>query len=146
MCGIAAIFAYSDTGATVNRDEMHCILERMKHRGPDDSGEWYSLTDRLGLGHCRLSIIDLSENGTQPMVSQDGKTVISFNGEIYNYKELRRELEAKGRHFRSQSDTEVLLHLYQECGLAMMDKLRGMYAFAIWDETKRGLFLVRDPF
>ena len=90
MCGIAAIFTYSDSAAQVNRREMDRILERMKHRGPDDSGEWYSLNDRLGLGHCRLSIIDLSENGAQPMVSQDGKTVISFNGEIYNHKELRR--------------------------------------------------------
>src|SRR5262245_19175105 len=146
MCGIAAIFAYQESAPPVDRDEMHRIVERMKRRGPDDEGEWYSLSSRVGLGHRRLSIIDLSGNGSQPMVTQDGQTVITFNGEIYNYQELRRELKQKGCRFRSESDTEVLLHLYQQHGEAMLDKLRGMYAFAIWDETKRRLFLARDPF
>jgi asparagine synthase (glutamine-hydrolysing) len=146
MCGIAAIFVYDPSTAKVNREEMARMLGRMKSRGPDGEGEWYSVDASLGLGHRRLSIIDLSENGSQPMCSDDGRAVIVFNGEIYNFKELRRELELKGHHFRSQSDTEVLLHLYQEHGEAMVHKLRGMFAFAIWDETKRGLFLARDPF
>src|SRR5262249_31966140 len=117
MCGIAAIFAYI-SAPPVDREEMRRILERMKRRGPDDEGEWYSLNSRVGLGHRRLSIIDLSKNGAQPMVSHDGQIVITFNGEIYNYQELRRELKQKGCRFRSESDTEVLLHLYHQNGEA----------------------------
>jgi len=145
MCGIAATFNYRSPTA-VSRGEMRRMLERMKPRGPDGSGEWYSPDLRVGLGHRRLAIIDLSESGAQPMQSADGKRVISFNGEIYNYQALRSELQAKGCQFRSQSDTEVLLHLYQLEGEAMLLKLRGMYAFAIWDEDRRALFLARDPF
>jgi len=145
MCGIAATFNYRSP-SPVSRGEMRRMLERMKPRGPDGSGEWYSPDLRVGLGHRRLAIIDLSESGAQPMQSADGKRVISFNGEIYNYQALRSELQAKGCQFRSQSDTEVLLHLYQLEGEAMLRKLRGMYAFAIWDEDKRALFLARDPF
>ena len=146
MCGIAAIFVYGDAGAGVDREEMHRMLDRMKQRGPDGEGEWYSLDAQVGLGHRRLSIIDLSENASQPMRSDAGNVIITFNGEIYNFKELRRELELKGHRFRSASDTEVLLRLYHDEGEAMVHKLRGMYAFAIWDEVKRGLFLARDPF
>ena len=145
MCGIAAIFNYR-TGEPVNRPEMGRVLAHMQRRGPDGSGEWYGLHDTVGLGHRRLSIIDLSDAGAQPMTSADGKVRVTFNGEIYNYRELRTELESKGRRFRSQSDTEVLLHLYELEGQAMMHRLRGMYAFAIWDDQRRGLFLARDPF
>ena len=145
MCGIAAIFNYR-TGEPVNRPEMGRVLAHMQRRGPDGSGEWYGLHDTVGLGHRRLSIIDLSAAGAQPMASADGKVRVTFNGEIYNYRELRAELESKGRCFRSQSDTEVLLHLYQLEGPAMMHRLRGMYAFAIWDDQRRGLLLARDPF
>ena len=122
------------------------MLDRMQRRGPDGEGQWYSPDDRVGLGHRRLAIIDLTENGAQPKRSADGNCVITFNGEIYNHLELRRDLEAKGRRFRSASDTEVLLQMFEEYGEAMLGRLRGMFAFAIWDEAKRRLFLARDPF
>ncbi len=118
----------------------------MQHRGPDGEGVWISDNRAVGLAHRRLSIIDLSDSGAQPMVSRDGRLCVVFNGEIYNYKSLRAELEAKGYRFQSQSDTEVLLYLYAEHGTDMVHALRGMYAFAIWDENKKGLLLVRDPF
>src|SRR6185369_7053436 len=146
MCGIAAIFAYSPDAPNVDAGELISIRDHMSARGPDGMGEWFSSDGRIGLGHRRLAIIDLSPAGAQPMVSEDGTLVITFNGEIYNYRELRRALEANGRKFRTQSDTEVLLHLYAEKGAAMVRELRGMYAFAIWDARKRGLFLARDPF
>ncbi len=125
---------------------MKRMLSQMQRRGPDGSGEWYGLEGTVGLGHRRLSIIDLSEAAAQPMASDDGQVVVTFNGEIYNYRELRAELEARGRHFRSRSDTEVLLHLYQLNGREMLRKLRGMFTFALWDGRRRGLFLARDPF
>ena len=100
----------------------------------------------LGLGHRRLSIIDLSDAGAQPMLSADGRLAVTFNGEIYNYQDLRRRLEDKGRVFKSHSDTEVLLHLYAEKGAEMVHDLRGMFAFAIWDGERRTLFLARDPY
>src|SRR5438874_6782080 len=112
MCGIAAIFNYK-LRSGVERAEMGRMLDHMKRRGPDGAGEWYGLEDAVGLGHRRLSIIDLSENGAQPMASADGKIIVTFNGEIYNYQVLRAELQAKGCQFQSQSDTEILLHLYQ---------------------------------
>jgi asparagine synthase (glutamine-hydrolysing) len=118
----------------------------MTVRGPDGYGEWYSADGRVGLAHRRLAIIDLTEAGAQPMTSDDGRLVITYNGEIYNYRKLRSELEAQGYRFRSTSDTEVLLHLYQEKGAAMLHDLRGMYSFAIWDARSNGLFLARDPF
>ncbi|MBI3852548.1 MAG: asparagine synthase (glutamine-hydrolyzing) [Verrucomicrobia bacterium] len=145
MCGIAAIFNYR-TGEPIDRTELTAIRDAMTARGPDGSGTWCSADGHIGLGHRRLSIIDLSPTGAQPMKSQDGALVVTFNGEIYNYRELRAELEAKGRRFSSQSDTEILLHLYQLDGDGMLQKLRGMYAFAIWDERKKGLFMARDPF
>ena len=122
------------------------MLDQMKTRGPDGEGQWYSPRGDVGLGHRRLAIIDLTADGAQPMRSSDGTKVLTFNGEIYNFHELRKELEAKGRHFVSTSDSEVLLQAFEEYGEAMLSKLRGMYAFAIWDETRRRLFLARDPF
>jgi asparagine synthase (glutamine-hydrolysing) len=115
-------------------------------RGPDGAGEWYSADGRVALGHRRLAIIDLSERGAQPMHDAGSAHVITFNGEIYNYRALRAQLETKGYRFRSDSDTEVLLHLYAEKGEAMVHDLRGMFAFALWDERRKGLFLARDPF
>jgi asparagine synthase (glutamine-hydrolysing) len=146
MCGIAGIYAYHYAANQVDRAELRHIRDHMARRGPDGLGEWYSSDDRVGFGHRRLTIIDLSERGAQPMVSVDGKLVITFNGEIYNYRELRASLEARGRTFRSESDTEVLLHLYAEKGAAMVRELRGMFAFALWDADKAGLLLVRDPY
>ena len=144
MCGIAATFAYDGSG--VDRAALRRTCDRMAPRGPDGEGVWTAPDDRAGLGHRRLSIIDLSEEGAQPMTSQDGRHVIVFNGEIYNYELLRDRLTAKGHTFRSHSDTEVLLHLWAEHGEAMVDELRGMYAFAIWDAERGGLFLARDPY
>ena len=122
------------------------IREAMRPRGPDGAGLWLSPDKRLALAHRRLSIIDLSEAGIQPMATPDQSVRVVFNGEIYNYRELRNGLEHRGHRFQSQSDTEVLLHLYQEYGEAMMDRLRGMYAFAIWDNVRQSLLLSRDPF
>jgi asparagine synthase (glutamine-hydrolysing) len=145
MCGIAAIFDYRN-GQPVDRLAMKRMLSHMERRGPDGSGEWYGLEGAISLGHRRLSIIDLSEAGAQPMASEDGQVIVTFNGEIYNYRELRVRLESRGRRFRSQSDTEVLLQLYQLDGQDMLQKLRGMFTFALWDGRRRGLLLARDPF
>lgn len=118
----------------------------MSARGPDGSGEWFSSDHRVGLGHRRLAIIDLTESGSQPMVGIKGTPVISFNGEIYNYKELRYQLEKKGYRFLSNSDTEVLLHLYSAYGENLVQHLRGMFAFALWDDEKKIMLLARDPY
>src|SRR5438874_6489511 len=146
MCGIAAIFAYGKSAPAVDRAEVIRMREQMFARGPDGEGEWFSEDGRIGLGHRRLTIIDLSAAGAQPMWNPDRSLAIIFNGEIYNYRELRSQLSANGYQFRSHCDTEVLLALYQTRGEAMLNELRGMYAFAIWDRNKEGLFLVRDPF
>ena len=146
MCGITGIFSYSDISNQVDSEELLRIREAMISRGPDGAGLWLSENKRIGLAHRRLSIIDLSESGAQPMSTHDGCYHVVFNGEIYNYQELRVQLEAKGYFFRSNSDTEVLLHLYAEYNADMVEHLRGMYAFAIWDDKKQGLFLARDPF
>lgn len=146
MCGLAAIFSYTSSAPPVDQAELLRIRESMINRGPDGAGLWVSDDKRTGLAHRRLAIIDLSDAGAQPMFTPDGTLSIVFNGEIYNFRELRLSLEAKGYRFRSHSDTEVLLHLYQEYGRDMVHHLRGMYTFAIWDERQRGLFLARDPF
>ncbi len=146
MCGIAGIFAYHYAANPVDLAELRKMRDHMAARGPDGSGEWQSPDGRIGLGHRRLAIIDLTERGAQPMASADGKTVIILNGEIYNYRVLRAELESRGCVFRTQTDTEVLLHLYAAKGAAMVHDLRGMFAFALWDIDKRGLLLARDPY
>jgi asparagine synthase (glutamine-hydrolysing) len=120
------------------------MLAAQVHRGPDDVGVWSDPDGLAHLGHRRLSIIDLSPAGHQPMVLADGAYAITYNGEIYNYRELRRALEVTGVRFRSSSDTEVLLHAYAAWGPAMLDRLVGMFAFAIWDSGKKELFLARD--
>jgi asparagine synthase (glutamine-hydrolysing) len=145
MCGIAGIYAYHYAANPVEVAELRRIRDHMAARGPDGAGEWCAPDGRVGFGHRRLAIIDLSERGAQPMVSADGNAIITFNGEIYNYKALRSALEAEGRVFRTQTDTEVLLHLYAAKGGAMVQDLRGMFAFALWDAQKRALLLVRDP-
>ena len=145
MCGIAGIYAYLDVAPPVDRAELGRMNARMAPRGPDGSGDWLSADGRVGFTHRRLAIIDLSERGAQPMHSADGALTITFNGEIYNYRELKAELEAKGRIFRSDSDTEVMLQLYEERGPAMVEALRGMFAFGLWDSRQRRLLLARDP-
>src|SRR5664279_2905844 len=146
MCGIAALYSYDARGVVHERGELGAASAWMECRGPDGSGEWTSSDGRVSLAHRRLAIIDLSDAGAQPMQTADGALVISFNGEIYNYRELRAVLEGKGYRFRTATDTEVLLHLYAEKGEAMVSDLRGMFAFALWDEKKKGLFLARDHF
>lgn len=146
MCGLAGIFAYSNSAPPVLETELIRMRDQMIHRGPDGKGLWISPDQRVGLAHRRLAIIDLSENGAQPMTSIDGRYQIVFNGEIYNFQELRSELISKGFSFRGHSDTEVLLALYAQQGEKMCSLLRGMYAFAIWDTLEQSLFLARDPF
>src|SRR5712691_628603 len=146
MCAIAGIYAYHYAANSVDLAELRRIRDRMATRGPDGEGEWVSPDARLGLGHRRLAIIDLSPRGAQPMASAGGKTTVILNGEIYNYKTLRAELETRGHVFRTQSDTEVLLHLYAAKGPALVHDLRGMFAFALWDAEQRGLLLARDPY
>jgi asparagine synthase (glutamine-hydrolysing) len=118
----------------------------MEARGPDDEGLWVDDDERVGLAHRRLSIIDLSPRGAQPMANGDGSLRVIYNGEIYNHQSLRGDLEAKGYEFQSDSDTEVLLRLYAEKGRGMTEDLRGMYAFALWDAEREGLFAARDPY
>jgi asparagine synthase (glutamine-hydrolysing) len=146
MCGINGVFAYHGAANAPSEQELMLTRDHMAARGPDASGAWWSEDRRIGLGNRRLAIIDLDERANQPMASDDGLSVVSYNGEIYNFPALRSELEARGRRFRTNSDTEVLLHLYALDGPAMIEKLRGMYAFAIWDASRRGLFLARDPY
>lgn len=122
------------------------MREHMIARGPDGAGLWISPDQRIGLAHRRLAIIDLTPDGAQPMATADGRYHIIFNGEIYNYRELRIELEKQRVVFKTHSDTEVLLQLYAREGEAMVTRLRGMYAFAIWDTHEQSLFLARDPF
>jgi len=146
VCGIAGIYAYGPSAVNVERTELHAIRDHMAARGPDGAGAWLSDDARIGLGHRRLSIIDLSERGAQPMKDASGHLVVTFNGEIYNYRALRTELEAEGYRFTTESDTEVLLHLYAAKGRAMVDHLRGMFAFALWDGRRSALLLARDPY
>ena len=146
MCGIAGVYAYHYAANPVDRQELRRMRDHMAPRGPDGVGEWHSEDGRASLANRRLAIIDLSELAAQPMVNPDRRHVITFNGEIYNYRELRRTLEARGYVFRSNSDTEVLLHLYAWKGPEMVHDLRGMFAFALWDGEKRGLLLARDPY
>ena len=146
MCGIAAIFSFHSAAPPIDRAELVRIRDHMRLRGPDAEGEWYSDDGRLGIGHRRLSIIDPSEHGRQPMLNARQNLVLSFNGEIYNYKALRKTLEKEGRVFRTMTDTEVILHLYEMKGEAMLNDLRGMFALALWDHDQGKLLLARDPY
>ena len=146
MCGIVAQFAYARRSAPGDLERVRRASERLRPRGPDGHGEWVSEDGRVALAHRRLAIIDLSERGAQPMHTPDGRFTVSFNGEIYNYRALRADLELKGYQFHSDCDTEVLLHLYAEQGEAMVHALSGMFAFVIWDAKRRTLFAARDAF
>ncbi len=142
MCGIAGIF-HRD-GSPASGVLVRAMTEAIAHRGPDGHGHF--VEGSVALGHRRLAIIDLSEASRQPMETPDGRFVISYNGEIYNFRELRGQLAARGRRFHTEGDTEVLLHAFAEWGIDALTKLNGMFAFAIWDRSTRRLFLVRDRF
>src|SRR5438045_9706416 len=143
MCGIAGLIEQNPDAS------IGAMLKAIEHRGGDDEGVWTSAPvngagQRVSFGHRRLSIIDTSSAGHQPMLSHDGRFVIILNGEIYNYRELRQQLIAKGHQFRTQTDTEVLLTAWAEWGEPSLDRLNGMFAFALWDDRERALYLVRD--
>lgn len=140
MCGICGWLNY-DLAAAVDQNLLFAMNQTMTHRGPDGDGIYCN--QNFGMGHRRLSIIDL-EAGKQPLANEDNSVWVSFNGEIYNYLELIASLKAKGHRFRTKSDTEVLVHLYEEKGVDMLADLRGMFAFSIWDEKNRRLFIARD--
>src|SRR5688500_7846039 len=140
MCGIAGIVRWNDE--PVFEHEIRTMCDLMVHRGPDDHGIF--VAPGVGIGMRRLSIIGL-ERGHQPMSNEDGTIWVVFNGEIYNFAELREELLSLGYRFRSKTDTEVLIYLYQQFGLDLLPRLRGMFAFAIWDGARRRLLLARDP-
>jgi len=146
MCGLNGIFAYHRAVSAPKESELLATRDAMRVRGPDGSGTWWSVDRRCALGHRRLAILDLSDRASQPMASEDGRFVVVFNGEIYNYRALRTELEASGSYFRTDSDTEVILHLYARHGSEMLSRLRGMFAFAIWDQKQCVLLLARDPY
>ncbi len=140
MCGIAGII--DPTGAPVDADLVRRMTRTLAPRGPDGEGFWFA--PGVGLGHRRLSIIDLSAAGTQPMGGEDGAVQVTFNGEIYNFGALVDELSALGHQFQSRSDTEVLVHGYEQWGEGLLDRIDGMFAFAIWDGRRRRLFAARD--
>src|SRR5688500_762057 len=141
MCGIAGLVGQHDGRAA--RDAVETMVRALERRGPD--GEGVEARDRAVLGHRRLAIFDLSEAGRQPMSSGDGSVSVVFNGAVYNFLELRAELEARGVRFRSRTDTEVLVEGYRVWGIdALVGRLRGMFAFGLWDDAARKLFLVRD--
>ncbi len=146
MCGIVAIHAFRSDAPPVHESELVAIRDAMAARGPDGFGSWIAADQRTGMGHRRLAIIDPTPRAAQPMTSGDGRLTIVFNGEIYNHHELRREVERDSAAMRTTSDTEVLLAMYAREGEAMLRKLRGMFAFCIWDSAKRTLFLARDPY
>lgn len=142
MCGICGIINFNNKPA--EESKIHLMMRTMKHRGPDNEGIF--IEDNLGLGFVRLSIIDLSAAGNQPMISKDRRYVIVFNGEIYNYLELKEELQKKGYIFHTKTDTEVLLNCYIEYGSDCLNKFNGMWAFVIYDRIKRKIFGARDRF
>lgn len=144
MCGIAGLLS-----AGASQEQISILIQRMqrvlRHRGPDDQGIYISSDQNAAIAHTRLSILDISPAGHQPMSTADGRYWITFNGEIYNFRELRHTLVAQGERFHSQTDTEVILKLYQRFGSSCVNQLRGMFAFAIWDDLEKTCFLARDP-
>ncbi len=146
MCGIHGLFRLSPEAPALDRAELARTSAALARRGPDGEGRWISLDGRVVLGHRRLAILDLSEAGAQPMASADGRCQIVLNGEIYNFRQLREELERDGESFRSESDTEVILALWRRDRERMLGKLRGMFALALWDGGTGELLLARDPF
>lgn len=146
MCGIAGALSFESSTFAITPDYITRMRDAMTHRGPDGAGLWVSPDGRVGLGHRRLSIIDLSDAAAQPMSNEDGSLWISYNGEIYNHPEIRAVLDALGGHSwkTDHSDTEVILHAFEQWGIECLHRFRGMFAFALWDSRSRELWLVRD--
>lgn len=146
MCGIVGMLCARGSGDRVMADRLMAMRDAMAHRGPDGAGLWISEDGLIGLGHRRLSIIDLSESAGQPMCNEDDSLWVTYNGEIYNHMDIRRELETIGGHRwkTDHSDTEVILHAFEQWGIACVERFRGMFAIAIWDARTRSLWLVRD--
>src|SRR5262245_11476345 len=140
MCGIIGAVSV----APIDPKLIVRMRERLAHRGPDAAGLWLADDERACLGHRRLAIVDLSPEANQPFVSTDGRFVITFNGEIYNFQSIREELLTKGAAFRTRSDTEVLLEAFRHWGARCLSRLAGMFAFAIWDNRSKQLFCARD--
>src|SRR5258706_2129652 len=144
MCGICGIYEYGLNRPGVDAELVARMRDTMSHRGPDDAGVYVSADRRVGLGNRRLAIVDLSPAGRNPMPNEDGRVWITFNGEIYNHQSLRPGLEARGHRYRSRTDTETVIHLYEERGLDFVDELEGDFAIALWDEAERRIVLARD--
>src|SRR5471032_2945137 len=143
MCGICGELHFDQAGR-VNTGDLIAMRDHLIHRGPDSDGAYVSPGGRAGLAFRRLRIIDLTPNASQPMPNEDGSVQLVFNGEIYNYQELRKGLVARGHQFRSQSDSETIVHLYEEKGADCIADLDGMFAIAIWDDRLQRLTLARD--
>lgn len=146
MCGIVGALTFKHSTFTVTEPYLTRMRDTMLHRGPDGAGIWIAQDGQVGLGHRRLSIIDLSEAAAQPMCNEDGTLWVTFNGEIYNHAEIRAELEQIGGHRwkTDHSDTEVILHAFEQWGIDCLHKFRGMFAIALWDTQSRELWLIRD--
>jgi len=144
MCGIVGILRFD--GSAIGEQELKAFNDSLAHRGPDGEGLYIDQENHIGLGHVRLSILDLSDAGRQPMYNQDNSLMITFNGEVYNYLELRSELKHKGYQFQTRTDTEVILAAYTEWGDDCIKRFNGMWAFAIWDKRRKQLFVSRDRF
>ena len=142
MCGIAGLINFD--GAPVSPAILQRMTDAVAHRGPDAEGHW--IEGNVGLGHRRLAIIDLSPAGHQPMTSADHRYLLSYNGEVYNFRELRTELEARGYWFRSRTDSEVVLNALAEWGVDALKRFNGMFALALWDRKERTLLLSRDRY
>jgi len=146
MCGIAGVLSFTNSAFRVSESYLTRMRDVMAHRGPDGAGIFVSPDRRLGLGFRRLAIIDLSERAMQPMSNEDGTLWVVFNGEIYNHAEIRAELEALGGHRwkTDHSDTEVILHAFEQWGIDCVQRFRGMFAIGLWDTKQRQLWLIRD--
>src|SRR5712691_8643074 len=144
MCGICGIYEYGVSGPRVTETLVVRMRDTMTHRGPDDAGIYVSDDRTVGLGNRRLAIVDLSPAGRNPMPNEDGRVWITFHGEIYNHESLRPALEARGHRYRSRTDTETIIHLYEELGLDFVRDLEGDFAIGLWDERARRIVLARD--
>ena len=144
MCGIAGIICRKNFSAELYRESLNLALDKINHRGPDGRGIY--IKNNIGLGHVRLSIIDLSDAGSQPMISNDENHVISYNGEVYNFKDLKNELMLKDSDYKSTTDTEIILEYFKRNGISSFNKLNGMFAFCLIDQVREKAYLVRDRF